>query len=144
MIEKDTIELLKECDAGVKMGMDSIKDILDYVKDKNMKAILTESLKEHDSLQNTITKTLAQYGDDGKEPNIMAKGMSWLKTNVKLGIESSDEMIADIVTDGCDMGVKSLSKYMNKYKAADEFSKDIAKKTVAVENKLRDEVRAYL
>lgn len=28
MIEKDTIKLLRECDAGVKMGVSSIDDVL--------------------------------------------------------------------------------------------------------------------
>jgi hypothetical protein len=31
------------------------------------------------------------------------------------------------------MGVKSLSKYLNQYKAADEKSKDYAKKLIAME-----------
>ena len=32
MIEQDTIKLLRECDAGVKMGVSSIDDVLKYVK----------------------------------------------------------------------------------------------------------------
>ena len=31
MIEQDTIKLLRECDAGVKMGVASIDDVLDQV-----------------------------------------------------------------------------------------------------------------
>ena len=30
MIESDTIKLLRECDAGIKMGVASIEDVLDY------------------------------------------------------------------------------------------------------------------
>ena len=32
MIEQDTIKLLRECDAGVKMGVASIEDVLDHVE----------------------------------------------------------------------------------------------------------------
>ena len=32
MIEQDTVKLLRECDAGVKMGISSIDDVLKYVK----------------------------------------------------------------------------------------------------------------
>ena len=32
MIEQDTIKLLRECDAGVKMGIASIDDVLSRVK----------------------------------------------------------------------------------------------------------------
>ena len=55
-----------------------------------------------------IIKTYDEYHDDGKDPNPMAKGMSWIKTNVKLVIDESDNTIADLITDGCNMGVKSL------------------------------------
>jgi hypothetical protein len=48
------------------------------------------------------------------------------------------------MTDGCDMGVKSLSKYLNQYKAADERSKDIAKKLIKIEQRLGDDIRGYL
>ena len=61
-----------------------------------------------------------------------------------LSVNDSDAIIADLMTDGCNMGVKSLSKYLNEYKAADEDSKNIAKRIITSENKLADEVRAFL
>ena len=87
---------------------------------------------------------LNRYSDDGKDPNPIAKGMSWIKTNVMLSVNESDSVIADLMTDGCNMGVKSLSKYLNEYQAADESSKDIAKRIITSENKLANEVRAFL
>jgi hypothetical protein len=87
---------------------------------------------------------LNQYHDEGKEPSPMARGMSWIKTNVKLVMNESDGTIADLMTDGCNMGIKSLSKYLNQYKAADEKSKDITKKLIKLEGKFAEEMRAYL
>ena len=52
--------------------------------------------------------------------------------------------MADLMTDGCNMGVKSLNKYLNKYGAADEKSKDIAKKLINLEKKLAVDVSQYL
>ena len=37
MVEQDTIKLLRECDAGVKMGVSSIDDVIGYVKDEKFK-----------------------------------------------------------------------------------------------------------
>ena len=74
----------------------------------------------------------------------MAKGMSAMKTNIKLGLDYSDETIADIMTDGCNMGVKSLSRYLNQYAAADEVSKDITKRLIALEATLAEDMRGYL
>ncbi|MBQ9965266.1 MAG: hypothetical protein IJP22_00885 [Clostridia bacterium] len=144
MIEQDTIKLLRECDAGIKMGVSSIDDVIDYVKHEDLRKLLLECSTEHKKLQDEITELLDRYHDDGKEPNPMAKGMSWLKTNVKLVMNESDETIADLMVDGCDMGVKSLSKYLNKYAAADEKSKDIAKKLIKIEGQLSKDMRGYL
>ena len=74
----------------------------------------------------------------------MAKGMSWVKTNVMLAMKDSDATIADLMTDGCNMGVKSLHKYLNQYKAADEDSKDIAKRLIDLEEKLAIDIRGFL
>ena len=104
MIESDTIKLLRECDAGIKMGVASIDDVLDYVHDKTFFKYLVNCKDEHDKLKEEIQVLLDKYHDDGKEPNPMAKGMSWIKTNVKLVMDESDETIADLMTDGCNMG----------------------------------------
>ena len=144
MIENDTIKLLRECDAGIKMGISSIDDVLDYVKSDKLESCLTECKAEHKKLDIELEEMLNDYKDDGKEPSAIAKGMSWMKTNVKLGMNNSDKTIADLITDGCDMGVKSLNKYLNQYEAASERSKDIAKRLINLEDKLRDDIRGFL
>ena len=144
MIEQDTIRLLRECDAGVKMGVSSIDEVLDYVKSDTLKQLLSECKSAHKQLELEIQENLNRFGDDGKEPNPIAKGMSWMKTNMKLIMHESDHTIADLITDGCDMGVKSLSKYLNQYKAADEISKGIAKRLISLEEKLGQDIRGFL
>lgn len=144
MVEQDTIKLLRECDAGVKMGISSIDDVLNKVKSDALRQYLVDCRNEHVRLQDEINILLENYQDDGKEPNPIAKGMSWMKTNVKLAVEESDETIADLMTDGCNMGVKSLNKYLNEYEAANEKSKDICKKLINLEEKLITDIRGYL
>ncbi len=144
MIEQDTIKLLRECDAGIKMGVSSIDDVLPYVNDSKLKKLLSDCKDEHDKLKSEINELLDKYHDDGKEPNPMAKSMSWMKTNVKLVMSESDGTIADLMTDGCNMGVKSLNKYLNQYKAADEVSKDITKRLINLEEKLTVDIRSFL
>lgn len=144
MIESDTIKLLRECDAGIKMGVASIDDVLDYVRDERFRKLLVDCKDEHDKLKEDIQTLLEEYHDDGKEPNPMAKSMSWMKTNVKLVMKESDATIADLMTDGCNMGVKSLHKYLNQYKAADEKSKDITKRLINLEEKLAIDIRCFL
>lgn len=144
MIEQDTIKLLRECDAGVKMGVSSIDDVLTYVHDEELKKRLADCKDEHEKLDTELQELLDKYKDDGKDPNPIAKSMSWMKTNVKLVINESDGTIADLITDGCNMGVKSLNRYLNQYKAADEKSKDITKRLINLEEKLAIDIRKFL
>lgn len=144
MIEQDTIRLLRECDAGVKMGVSSIDDVFDYVHSEKFKKYLEKCKDEHKKLEREIEELLNKYQDDGKDPNPLAKGMSWIKTNVKLGLDESDKTVADLITDGCNMGVKSLNRYLNQYEAADAVSKDIAKRLIKLEEELGIEIRKYL
>ena len=144
MIEQDTVKLLRECDAGTKMGISSIDEVLSHVENKDFKKKLTVCKEEHEKLQTEIDKLLGKYHDEGKDPNPIAKGMSWMKTNMKLGMEDTDATVAYLMTDGCNMGVKSLNRYLNQYKADDEVSKDIAKRLINLEEKLTIDIRQFL
>ncbi|MBO5556794.1 MAG: hypothetical protein J5927_06375 [Oscillospiraceae bacterium] len=144
MIEQDTVKLLRECDAGVKMGTASIDQVLDYVQSPQMRQLLQECRREHKVLGTEIQTRLARYGDEGKDPNPVVESMSWIKAGTKLALHESDHTVADLMTDGCNMGVKSLNRYLNQYKAADEYSKDISKRLIHLEEKLGGEMRAYL
>ena len=144
MIEQDTVRLLRECDAGVKMGVESIEEVVDRVESKAFRQVLTESRQQHDRLDREIQQQLDRYQDEGKNPNPMAQGMSWIKTNAMLMMKPSDQTIADLMTDGCNMGVKSLSKYLNQFKAADETSKDLTRRLIHLESQLAEDIRCYL
>ena len=135
MTEPDTIKLLRECDAGIK---------IEKTTNEKLKKLLETCKEGHEKLKEEIQNKLAQCHDTGKDPNPMAQGMSWMKTNVKLAMDESDATIADLITDGCNMGVKSLSRYLNQYQAADEETKDIAKKLIKQEEELSIHMRSFL
>ena len=144
MVEQDTIKLLRECDAGIKMGVTSIHDVYKHVNSQKLRDCLNACKDEHDELDKELQQLLGKYHDEGKDPNPMAKGMSWMKTTMKLGMDDSDKTVADLMTDGCDMGIKSLNRYLNQYKAADEKSKDICKRLIKLEEKLRTQMQEFL
>ena len=144
MIENDTVRLLRECDAGIKMGVDSIDEVIDKVKGDALRDTLTRCREEHESLGDEVRGLLDKYHDGGKNPNPIARSMSWIKTNVEMTVDHSDETIASLMTDGCNMGVKSLSRYLNQYAAADERSKSIAKRLIALESDAAISLRSEL
>lgn len=140
----DTIKLLKECDAGSKMAVTSIDDVLQDVENSDMLELLKETKKHHEKLGNDLHKLLNENQADEKEPSAIAKGMSWMKTNVKIGMDHRDATIADLMVDGCDMGIKSLQKYLNQYPAADKSAKDICNRLISIEDELRRKLYQYL
>ena len=144
MIEADTIKLLRECDSGIKMGVSSIEEVIGRVENERFKQRLESCKSEHEQLKSEVQEMLDRYQDEGKNPNPMLQGMSWIKTNVMLSMEDSDRTIADLMTDGCNMGVKSLNRYLNQYEAAEERAKDITKRLIHLEEKLTVDMRQYL
>ena len=144
MIEQDTIRLLRECDAGIKMGISSIYDVLNKVESQKLYSILEKNKGQHEQLQGEIQGLLGKYHDAGKSPNPMASAMSKMKTGMKMAMDYSDSTIANLMTDGCNMGIKSLNKYLNQYEAADEVSKDITKRLINLEEELTHQIRDFL
>ena len=144
MTNNDTVNLLRECNAGIQMGVSSIDEVLPRVKSKKLETLLNDYKNKHTQLGNETNGLLEDLGEEPKEPNPMAKGMSWIKTNVKLGMDESDATVSDLITDGCNMGIKSIRKYMNQYENADERSKGIAEKLIDIEEELAVEMSPYL
>lgn len=144
MASEDTIKLLRECNSGVQMGIYSMEEIIDDVKQEEFKKILTNSIHRHKELGDRTHNLLSKEGEESKEPNPMLKGMSWMKTNAKMMMESSDNVCADLITDGCNMGIKSLFRYLNEYKNASEESRNLAMDIIQEEEGLRQDLREYL
>lgn len=144
VVSRDTILLLRECNAGTKMAIESIDEVIDNVENEELKNILNQCKGRHAEIGNETKNILNEYEDDGREPSAMAKGMSWIKTNFKLTVDSSDKTIADLVTDGCNMGTKSLRRYINEYAAAEDRVKDIAFRLINIEEDTIDGVKKFL
>ena len=142
MSDSDTVKLLRECNSGIQMAVFSIDEILEKVTDKNLYEILKKS--KHEKLGDETHAILTECGDETKEPNMLAKGMSWMKTNAKVMMDDSDATIADLIVDGCNMGIKTLCRYENQYAAADDKHYGLKEFMIRLEEKLRQDLREYL
>ena len=140
----DTIKLLRECNAGIKMGEDAIKQVLPHVKNNELRKTLETCKHTHAALGDETHAQLLNHGANTKDAHPIARAMSSAKIYATMMIKESDRSIANLMTDGCDMGIKSLSGYMNKYKNADETSKNIAKRLIASEEYLENKLRSHL
>ena len=144
MVNEDTINLIKECDAGTKTAISSIKEVLDNVKSKDLLKLLTESTEKHELIISDIKEFVKELSVEGKDPSPMAKAMSWMKINMEMFMHEDDKTIASLIIDGCNMGIKQLTGYLNQYKNADEKAKRLAKRLINEEENLSDSLKKYL
>lgn len=144
MPTEDTINLLKECDAGAKMGIDGINRVIKKVDDKQLLSILEKYLKDHEKLEEKIQEELKKFKDEEKEPNPLARAMSWVKINMKLIKGEHDKVIADLMTEGCNMGIKSICRYLNQYEKAMESIKGLCYDLVEIEENFAKDLRKFL
>ncbi len=143
-METDTIKLLRECNAGIKMGEDAIKQVLPHARDEELKHTLQVCKNTHATLGDETHELLLEHNANTKDPHPMARAMSSMKICAMMMTKENDSSIASVMTDGCDMGIKSLTKYLNKYRNADDKAKNIAKRLIASEEYLEGKLRNYL
>ena len=85
MINQDTIRLLRECDAGIQMGVSAIDEVMDRANAQALRDLLSGSKEEHERLGRSVRDALDRFGDEGKAPSPIAKTMSTAKTKTVTG-----------------------------------------------------------
>ena len=140
----DTVHLLQECDSGTRTAVSSIRQVLDNVENKELLTLLCDSLKEHEKIGDELHSLLSSLGEKGKEPSGAVKISAWAKINLSLLGDGGDKTVASLMTDGCNMGVKQLGIYKNKYPTADADAKRLAERLIREETALCKQLRQYL
>lgn len=141
---QDTISLLQECSAGCKMAMDSIAHMKNMVKDEQLLEIMNKYYDGHSQLEAKCRQKLNKYGNMDKEANVFAKAMANVQSSFKMLVEDDKHQAASILTDGCNMGIKSISGFLNEYKGADQESSAIAEKLRRLEENMIGDLQPFL
>ena len=144
MKEEHTIKLLKECDSGAKMGVESFELVLKYIKNEELRRIINETKLDHLDTLTKIKEQLNIYSSEGKDPNMIISEMSKIKMKIELSFNDSDSKIAKLMIDGCNMGIKALSEFKNKYYDADQKVIEICQRLITKEENLSKELRRFL
>ena len=140
----DTKKLLKECNAGCKSATNSIEQVIEFVKDSEFKELLENYNKKHIDIGDKCHELLNNINEDEKDPKIIAKTMAWFSTEIKLMLDNTNAEISDLLIDGCNMGIKSLNKYINSYPSASSNVIDLTKKLIEIEENMREDLYKYL
>lgn len=143
-MDRQTVKLLKECNAGCKMAINSMERLKDFLMNADLEQTLTASKEQHKKLEEESSKLLADMGECGQQPDKLAAAFSWITTEVKLMVKDDSTQIAKILMNGCNMGIQSISECMNQCPDASHDSIAVAKKLVKCEEKLMENLKQYL
>lgn len=143
-MQQDTVRLLRECDAGITMGIESIDRVLKYVRNPEFRQCLIQCKHRHMNLEQEIQTRLKESGEPEKQPHRAAAWMSRMYVQTKMMMHHSDETAADLVTQGTNMGIQSLCRYLNQYKAAGATAKALTNELIQSEERLVQETRKFL
>lgn len=143
-MEEDTVKLLRECNSGCKMAINSMNQVKEYIQEEKLLKTIEEYDKKHRKLEDKISVLLNGSANEEKEPKKMAEVYSWLSTEMKLMMRDDSHEIAKIMMNGCNMGIQSLSRYINEYENASAESLAIAKDLVKEEEAFMKALKQFL
>ncbi len=140
-MNKDTVCLLKECNSGCKSATNSMEQVMPFIEDKpSLKKLIERYNEKHIAIGDECHELLNACKEDEKDPHAIAKVFSWFSTEMKLMIDNDSKKIAGLMVDGCHMGIKSLSGYLNQYTEASEESRSLTCKLIDMEKEFMDEL----
>ena len=140
----DTISLLKECDAGLIMATDSLTQAINYAKAHNFSNMLRKYYDEHQKIKIDVKTKLMENNEKEDKPSVVGRTAAKGMTSMKLMLNDTDEKIASLMIDGCNMGIKNVSRYMNQYGESEEEALRLANSIVVLEQNFANELRQYL
>ena len=143
-MNNDTIMLLRECNSGCKNATNSMEQVIGLLHDDNLKNVIKDFNQRHIQLGDECHNLLNSYGCDEKDPPAVSKIMSFISTEFKMMTDHNTQKAAEIMMDGCNMGIKSISSSINRYSGANAESKALAESVVKLEQDLINALRVFL
>ena len=129
------------------MGMESTKDLINVIKDKDnkIKKLLLEIKKNYEKYAKETEKLLNKQDLKAKPIGMMAKTMSKMSISKEMMNDKSDSNIADMLIQGLTMGNLELSKHIDNYeKTADKKVIDLAKSLRKFGEEYIQKLKTYL
>ncbi len=144
-MNRDTVCLLKECNSGCKSATNSMEQVMPFLKEKtDLRDLIHHYNDRHIKIGDECHALLNSLDLDEKDPPSIVKAMSWFSTEMKLLMDDTTAHVAGLMVDGCSMGIKSLSGYLNQYKDASEDSRKLTRKLIDLEQEFMNELLKFV
>ena len=141
-----TAELAGIIYKDMKMGADSVINLLPKVEDEKIKAHMTEQLDGYEKFAKQARRILEAEGVAPKEEGIMAKMGAKMGMSMKTMVDSTSSHIAELLMEGSVMGISELTRALRSFENTDcsEEALRICRNIITFENDNLDKAKKYL
>jgi len=141
-----TKKFLDQLYKDVKMGADSIIDLMPKVTDEKMKEELTRELENYEKFSKQIKSMLFESGEEPEEESFMTKMMTKMGITMNTMLDSTSSHIADIMIKGATMGITDTTKLVREYEntSCSEEALSLAKEIIKYEEDTIERLKKFL
>ena len=141
MLDKNE-ELLNEVYKNVKMGGDSIVDLMDKVSDDRFRAEMTDELNAYRRFEKKAGQALGDRGLKPKEIGTMAKMGAKVGMVMNTMLDTTTSHLAEMMINGATMGIIDLEKQLND--GGDGDAERLARDVLRYEKETTERLASFL
>ena len=141
-----TVEFLEQIYKNVKMGSESIVDLLPKVRDDGLRQEMTAQLNRYEEFAKKLGDMIYDGGETPKEEGLLAK------MGIKIGMamntmtDATTSHLAQMMIEGATMGITENTKLIRQYenKSCSEKALSLARQTVSFMEDTVERMKKYL
>ena len=131
---------------NVKMGSDSMINIMSRVKDSGLRQELTDQLEQYERYGNQVSKMIYDLGGTPREEGMMTKLSSKIGMAMNTMVDATTSHLAQMVIEGATMGMTDMTKIVREYENApcSEEALGLARKIAEFEDGSIENLKKFL
>lgn len=131
---------------NMKMGADSIINLLPKSDDDSIKSHMTQVLDGYEGFAARAKSTLDEQGIEPREEGAMAKMGAKMGMSMKTMVDSTASHIAELLMQGCVMGICETTRTLRRFEntSCSEDMLRLCRDIIAFEEKNFDQARRFL
>ena len=141
-----TLDLLEAMYKNVRMGADSIIDIMPKVGDESMRAELTSELERYEEFSKEIEGIVLDMGEEAKDQGMLAKLGTKMSVAMNTMMDSTTSHIAEMMIQGGTMGITDATKLLREYEntSCSKKALDITQRIIKYEEETVERLKKFL
>ena len=141
-----TLSLLEAMYKNVRMGADSILDIMPKVTNEELRTELTSELERYGEFSKEIETAFLDAGEKVKDEGMLAKLGTKMSVAMNTMVDSTTSHIAEMMIQGGTMGITDATKLLREYEntSCSEEALNLARRIIKYEEETVERLKEFL